>query len=148
MLMPVGCNWTLNIYNTPGNGCGSCGSCEVWCYMKHELRIDEGNSLSWPQRLCPQMHKAGTVACDCAPGTALVGNGGGTRGSGHPSLPHSWGPPATVNDLSAAAPWLYSPLPRPLCQGWRGLELLQLVPALTDPCWASCECLRHSSSLL
>lgn len=97
MLMPVGCNWTLNIYNTPGNGCGSCGSCEVWCYMKHELRIDEGNSLSWPLRLCPQMHKAGSVVCDCAPGTALVGNGGGTRSSGHPSLPHSWGPPATVN---------------------------------------------------
>lgn len=45
-------------------------------------------------------------------GTALAGGGAETRSSGHLSLPHSWGPPDTVNDLSAAAPWLSLPLLR------------------------------------
>lgn len=124
MLDPVGSNWTLYVYNSQSYGCGSCGSCEVWCCMKHELRADERKSLSfsWPQRLSPQMHKAGNGACGRALGTVLAGNGGETRSSGHLSLPRSWGPPASVNDLSAAAPWLPLPLPWPLCQGWRGLS--------------------------
>lgn len=53
------------------------------------------------------MHKAGNGACGRALGTALAGDGGGTRGSGQLFTPSS----ATVNDFSAAAPWLSPPLP-------------------------------------
>lgn len=63
--------------------------------------------MAFPQRLCPQMHKAGNGACGRALGTALASDGGGTRGSGQLFTPSS----ATVNDFSAAAPWLSPPLP-------------------------------------
>lgn len=55
-------------------------------------------------------------------------------------------PPATVNDSLTAAPGLSPPRPRPLCQGRRGLESLQLLHSLhwlthtRDPssAWVTC----------
>lgn len=141
MLTPVGSNWTLNIYNTLGDGCGSCGSCEVWCCMKHELRIDERNSLSWPQRLCPQMHKAGNGACGGALGRRWRRN----KELRPPFTPSLMGSSSHCEWFISYSTLAFSPT---LCQGWHGLALLQLLSALTDPCWASHECLRHSSFLM
>lgn len=42
-LKPLRSKWTLDIYKTPGDGYGSCGSCKVCCCTKHKLRLDSEN---------------------------------------------------------------------------------------------------------
>lgn len=138
MLMPVWSDWTLNPYNTWG--CGSCGSCEVWCCMKRELRTDEGNGLS--SKAVPtnaQSREWCLWPCSWHSAGRWWRRNKGLRPAFH----------SLINE-SPQPLWMISQLQHfgfvPHCHGWCGLELLQLLPALSDPCWASHECLRCSSS--
>lgn len=77
--------------------------------MRQGVRLGDRNSFSWPQRLWPQMHKAGEWCL--SPCTWYSADGGQRRNDEfRPLLPSlscgAASPTATVNDSLAAAPRL------------------------------------------